>query len=166
MGTVLRAGAIYVIVWLIFRLSGRRTMSQLTTFDFVLLLLCSEAVQQALLGRDFSVTGAMLVVLTFVELEGVATWLRAKFKRFEKVMEGVPLVILEDGELIPGRLKRESIDVGDILHAARRQQGLSGLEDVRHAVLEPSGEISIVPKGSPPGRLELDGDDVDGVGGA
>lgn len=160
MSTVLRAAAIYAIVLVIFRLAGRRTMSELTTFDLVLLLLCGEAVQQALLGHDFTVTGAVLVVLTFVVLEGAATMVRARFPLFDRLLEGPPLVIVRRGVLLRRRMREESIDLDDILHAARQSHGLSRLSQVRHAVLEPNGQISIIPEDSTPDdELELGDED-------
>lgn len=145
MDMVLRACAIYAVVWLIFRLAGRRTMAQMTTFDFVLLLVCGEATQQGLLGEDYTVTNAAIVVLTLVVLDHICTTIRARSTRLERIMEGSPVLIMENGRLVPERMKRERIDVEDILHAARHSHGLSRLEQIRHAVLEPSGGISIIP---------------------
>lgn len=150
MDMVLRPAAMYALVWLIFRLAGRRTMSQMTTFDFVLLLICGEATQQALLGEDFTVTNALVVVTTLVVMDGAATRLRARFKSFERVMEGLPLLVLEDGRLRRDHLDRERIDEEDILHAARQSHGISRLSQIKHAVLEPSGGISIIPVDEPP----------------
>ncbi len=145
MDMVLRACGIYGVVWLIFRLAGRRTMAQLTTFDFVLLLVCGEATQQALLGDDFTFTNAAIVVLTLVVLDDLCTSLRARSQRLERVMEGSPVLLVEEGRLLRDRMRQERVDVEDILHAARQTHGLSRLEQVRHAVLEPSGGISIIP---------------------
>lgn len=147
MDMIIRGAAMYAMVWAIFRLSGRRTMGEMTTFDFVLLLICGEATQQALLGEDYSVTNAAVVVLTLVCADRVLTWVRAVSPRAERVMEGLPLIIMADGEPLQDRMKREHVDEQDILHAARQAHGLSRLDQVKHAVLETSGKISIMPRG-------------------
>jgi uncharacterized membrane protein YcaP (DUF421 family) len=149
MDMVLRGASIYCVVWLCFRLSGRRTMAQMTTFDFVLLLICGEATQQALLGNDFSITNAAIVVLTLIGLDLVLTSLRARLPALERVMEGRPLVIMSRGRPLKDRMARERIDVEDILHVARHTHGISRLDEIEHAVLETSGGISIIPARRP-----------------
>jgi uncharacterized membrane protein YcaP (DUF421 family) len=146
MDMILRGAAIYIVVWLCFRLVGRRTMAEMTTFDFVLLLICGEATQQALLGDDFSLTNAAIIVLTLVSMDGALTALRARFPRLERIMDGLPLVIMRDGKLLRDRMAKERIDAEDIMHEARNSHGLERLSDIKHAVLEPSGGISIIPR--------------------
>jgi uncharacterized membrane protein YcaP (DUF421 family) len=145
MDMILRGGAMYVLVWGIFRLSGRRTMAQMTTFDFVLLLICGEATQQALLGDDFSMTNAVGVVLTLVCMDRVVAAFRARSRPFEQIVEGLPLLIMADGKPFEERMKRERVDAEDILHAARQSHGLGSLDQIKYAILEASGEISIIP---------------------
>lgn len=148
MDMILRGLAIYLGVWLMLRLTGRRTMSQTTTFDFVLLLIIGEATQQALLGNDFSVTNAVVVVLTLITLDRVVTVWHVRSKRFERIVEGVPVVLLKNGRPLEKPMRREHVDEQDILHAARHDHGIATLAGVRHAVLEPSGGISIIPEKS------------------
>lgn len=146
MDMILRGIAVYFCVWVMLRLTGRRTMSQTTTFDFVLLLIIGEATQQALLGNDFSVTNAVIVVLTLITIDRVITAWRVRSKRFERVIEGLPVVIMERGRPLSEPMKREHVDEQDILHAARHDHGIASMDGVRHAVLEPSGGISIIPE--------------------
>ncbi|HZW08549.1 MAG TPA: YetF domain-containing protein [Phycisphaerales bacterium] len=146
MDMIVRGAGIYAVVWLCFRLAGRRTMAEMTTFDFVLLLICGEATQQALLGDDFSLTNAAILVLTLVSMDGALTALRVRFHGLERVMEGLPLVLIRDGKMLHDRMAKERIDQEDILHEARSAHGLERLEDIKHAVLEPSGGISIIPR--------------------
>lgn len=148
MDMILRGACIYVVVWLLFRIAGRRTMAQMTTFDFVLLLICGEATQQALLGPDYSVTNAAFVVLTLVSMDLAMTALRARFHRLERIMEGLPMLIVKNGEPLHERMAKERVDEEDVLHEARHSHGLRHLDQVQHAVLEPSGGISIIPKGN------------------
>jgi uncharacterized membrane protein YcaP (DUF421 family) len=146
MDAVIRAVAVYVFVWLVFRIAGQRTLSDATTFDFVLLLIIAEATQQALLGEDFSLTNAFLVITTLVGIDILMSLLKERFPRVDRAMEGEPVVIVENGRPIEKRMMRARVDRGDVLEAARRLQGLERMDQIKYAVLEPSGGITIVPK--------------------
>lgn len=146
MDAVLRGLGVYVVIWLVLRLTGRRTMSEVTTFDFILLLIIGEATQQALLGEDFTVTNAAIVILTIVMLDDVLTMLRSGFPAFERIMDGIPVLVMKDGKPLTDRLKRERIDQDDILHSAREVHGIERMDEVESAVLEPSGGISVIPR--------------------
>ncbi len=146
MDEVLRAVGIYATLLVIFRITGKRTLAETTPFDLVLLLIFSEALQNALIDDDNSVTAAITVILTLVVVNIAMSELREHSSRAERVLEGVPIVIMEDGKLLVDRMEHTRVDVGDILAAARQTQGIEHLEDVRLAVLERSGAISIVPK--------------------
>lgn len=148
MDAVLRAAAIYVVILVILRLSGKRTLSEMTTFNFVLLLIVSEATQQALLGEDFSLTMAALVILTLVAIDRMADFLRYRWKRLDRVTEGIPVLIVERGRPIQEVMDREHVDLEEILQAARETQGLARLDQIEYAVLETSGGISIIPRQS------------------
>jgi uncharacterized membrane protein YcaP (DUF421 family) len=146
MDSVLRALSIYVFLLVIFRVAGKRTMAQITVFDFVLLLIISEATQQAMIGQDFSITNAILVITTLVGAERGLTWVQHRFKSVDRLLDGLPLVLVEDGKPFEDRLKQERVDISEILAAARQTQGLARLDQIKYAVLEQSGGISIVPK--------------------
>ncbi len=148
MDAVLRAAAVYIFMVVVFRLAGRRTLSDMTSFDFVLLLIVAEATQQALLGEDFSLTNAFLVVITLVGIDIFLSVLKDRFPRLERAIEGMPVIILENGQPIKDRMSRARVDESDILEAARESQGLERLEQIKYAVLESSGSISIIPKES------------------
>lgn len=145
MDSVLRGLAMYVFVWLILRLTGRRTFAQMTAFDFVLLLIVGEATQQALLGDDFSVTNGVLVVLTLVAIDVALSKLSTMWKQFDRVLDGMPILIVKDGEILQERLDKERVTEEEILHAARERHGVENLGQVKHAVLDQSGGISVVP---------------------
>lgn len=145
MDIILRALVIYLILMVLFRLSGKRTLSQVTTFDLVLLLIISEATQQALLGDDFSITTAALAVLTLVSLDRVADLLKSRSTAFSRLAEGAPLVLVEHGRPLQERLRKEHISTDDILASARKSQGLLRMDQIEYAVLESSGGISIIP---------------------
>lgn len=146
MDSVLRGVAIYTFLLLIFRIAGRRTLAQLTNFDLVLLLLIGESTQQGLLGNDFSITNAFVVVLTLVGMDvGISLW-KQRSPQLEKLVEGMPLVIVEDGKPLKDRMYKARVDESDILTAARTLQGLERMDQIKYAVLERSGGISIIPK--------------------
>ena len=146
MELVLRTIAIYLVLLVLFRLAGKHTLAEATTFELVLLLVISEAVQQALVGDDFSVTTAILVITTFVTFDIVMSLIQYRFARVDRLVDGLPLVILADGELLDEPSRKSRVNVSEVLHAARAQHGIERLDQVRYAVLERSGEISIIPK--------------------
>ena len=146
MDIVLRGFTIYIFLLIIFRLCGKRSLAQITTFDFVLLLLVSEATQQALLGDDFSVSNAFLLIVTLVGLDiGLSLW-KQWSPTMERLLEGKPLLIVEHGKLLKEHMVKERVDEADILAAARELQGLERLEQIKYAVLERDGVISIIPQ--------------------
>ncbi|MDB4884761.1 MAG: rane protein [Gemmatimonadetes bacterium] len=146
MYSVLRGAAVYLLLLLIFRVAGKRTLSEITTFDFVLLLIISEAVQQALIGIDNSMTNAMLVVLTLVGLDIGLSVLKQRSKWLERLLDPRPIVIVADGVLQKEAAMRERVDEDDVLSAARCLHGLERMEQVKHAVLESGGKISVIPR--------------------
>jgi uncharacterized membrane protein YcaP (DUF421 family) len=148
MDSVLRAATIYIALMLIMRVAGKRSLAQITTFDFVLLLIIGEATQQALLGQDYSVTNAIVVIITLVMMDIGLSFIKRESKTIDKVLDDVPLVIVEDGVALKDRMDKARVDEEDVLSAARHLQGLERLDQIRYAVLERSGGISIVPKKS------------------
>jgi uncharacterized membrane protein YcaP (DUF421 family) len=146
MDSVLRALTVYVFLLVIFRVAGKRTMAQVTVFDFVLLLIISEATQNAMIGQDYSLTNSMLVISTLIAAERGLTWVQRRFKKIGRLLDGLPLVLVEDGKPFEDRLKQERVDEEDILAAARQTQGLARMDQIKYAVLEQTGGISIVPK--------------------
>lgn len=146
MEAILRAAAVYLALLVIFRLMGKRTLAQVTAFDLILLLIVSEATQQALLGEDFSITMALLVVVTLVGLERVADYLGWRFPRVGRVIEGSAEVLIERGVALDDRLRRHHISMDEVLQQARATQGLRRLDEIDYAILERSGRISIIPK--------------------
>jgi len=146
MQSVLRAVAIYGFLLLIFRVTGKRSLAQITAFDFVLLLIIGEATQQALLGDDFSVINAWIVIGTLMFLELGLSLVKSWWPALDPILESTPLVIVENGRLLQDRTAHERVDVEDVLAAAREHHGLQRLEEIKYAVLERSGGISIVPQ--------------------
>jgi uncharacterized membrane protein YcaP (DUF421 family) len=146
MSVVLRSCAIYVFLIVIFRIAGKRSLAHVTTFDFVLLLIIGEATQQALLGEDFSLSNAFLVIITLVGLDvGLSLW-KQRSPKMDRLLDDMPLVIVENGQPLKERMEKARIDQEDVLAAARERQGLERMEQIKYAVLERGGGISIIPK--------------------
>lgn len=146
MDLVLRGLIIYLFLLLIFRIAGRRSMAQMTNFDFVLLLIISEATQQSMLGEDYSLTGGMIVIATLIAVDIGMSLLKRALPAAAKWIDGVPTVLIEDGHLHRDRMKKARVDESDILNDARALQGLERLDQIKYAVLERNGEITVVPK--------------------
>jgi uncharacterized membrane protein YcaP (DUF421 family) len=145
MESVLRGAAIYIFLLLIFRVSGKRSLSQITTFDFVLLLIVGESTQQALLGNDFSVINAFIVIATLFVLEHGLSKLKRWWPALDHAAESLPLILIDNGEVMKSRMDREEVDLGEVLAAAREHHGIERLEEIKYAVLERSGGISNTP---------------------
>ncbi len=146
MDSVVRALAIYAILLIIFRISGKRSLAQITTFDFVLLLVIGEATQQALLGDDFSMTNAFIVILTLLGLDIALSLLKQRSPKIELLLDDTPLIIVENGRPLKERMDKARIDESDVLTAARELQGLERMDQIKYAVLERSGGVSVIPK--------------------
>ncbi len=146
MEPVIRAAVIYFVLLAVFRIAGNRSIAQLTAFDFVLLLIVSESIQQALVSDDFSMTNAFLLVITLVGLDIMLSLWKQRFPRIEKVLDGVPVLLVHEGRKHEDRMKKERVDEGDIMAAARAKQGIERMDQIKHAVVEANGGLSIIPK--------------------
>ncbi len=144
--SIARALATYFVLLLIFRISGKRTLGDITTFDAVLLLIISEAVQQALIDGDESMTNAFLIVLTLVAADIVMQKLSMRSQKVDKLLNGVPLVLVEEGRLLKDRMDKVRVSEDDIMEQARAIHGLERMDQVKYAVLERNGGITIVPR--------------------
>jgi uncharacterized membrane protein YcaP (DUF421 family) len=142
---IVRALVVYILIFVILRVADKRTMGEMTAFDLVLLLIISEAVQNALLNDDHSITGSMLVVFTLVLTDVLVSLGTNKFGTFDRLINGIPLIILENGKPLLDRMNKARLQEDDILDAARKTQGLERIDQIKYAVLEKDGSISIVP---------------------
>jgi uncharacterized membrane protein YcaP (DUF421 family) len=146
MDSVIRGVAIYLFLLVMFRISGKRTLGEMTPFEFVLVLIIGEASAQAMMWDDFSMINAFLVIITLVGIDVGLSLLKQRSKRLEKMIDSVPLVIVENGKLLKDRMEKARVDEADILEKARELQGLERLDQIKYAVVERSGGISIIPK--------------------
>ncbi|MBH3441609.1 MULTISPECIES: DUF421 domain-containing protein [Pseudomonas] len=146
MDAVLRAAAVYLVVFIIFKIAGRRTLAEITTFDFVLLLIIGEATQQALLGDDFSVTNAALIIVTLVVIDIGLSLVKERSPKLARFIDGMPMIIVENGQVLKARLNKVRLAEEDLLEAARTTHGLERMDQIKYAILEKNGAISIIPK--------------------
>ena len=146
MDSIVRGCVVYLFLLVVFRIAGKRSLGQITTFDLVLTLIVSEAVQQALLSEDASMTNRFLVVITLVSVDIALSILKHRYPKLKNMIDGRPVVILRDGKLLRAPLDRERVEEGDILASARFHSGIGRLADIRDAVLEENGGISVIPR--------------------
>jgi uncharacterized membrane protein YcaP (DUF421 family) len=145
MDLVLRAAIVFLLIFLITRVIGRRELGQLEPFDLILLVVIGDLVQQGVTQSDNSLTGVVLVIATICLLTVLMSFLEYRVPRLRPLLSGEPLVLVEDGEVVERNLRRQRITVEELAAQARIQQ-IAHLADVRFAVLETSGEISFIPK--------------------
>ena len=146
MDSVLRGLAVYFGLLIIFRLAGRRSLAQMTPFDLVLALIISETLQQAMVGNDQSVVNALILVLTLVGSATLMSILKIKSTRIERLVDGLPVLAIENGKLHEDRMGMMRVDPDDIMAAARELQAIEKLEDIQHVIVENSGKITVIPK--------------------
>jgi uncharacterized membrane protein YcaP (DUF421 family) len=144
METILRTLAVYGFLLVIFRLAGKRAMADTDTFDFVVLLIISEATQQALVGDDYSLTTAFLVITTLIGCGLLLAVIKQRSSGAARILDGLPVVIIDDGKLLHDRMAKLHVDEQDVLEAGRCQEGIGTIEEIRYAVLERNGQISVV----------------------
>lgn len=144
---ILRAGAIYFFLLFLFRITGKRSLGQVTMFDFVLLLIISETTQEIFKGEDYySVMNAYIAIVTLFFLDILLSKLKNKSKTLDKILDDVPVVVFANGHCFQERMKKEDIEASDIMAAARSSHGLERMDQIKYAVLELDGTISIIPK--------------------
>lgn len=145
MDIVIRAVVIFAFLLFVTRIVGRRELSTMQPFDLILLIVIGDLVQQGVTQSDHSVTGAILAAGTFAVLTVVVSYTSFRFPRMRPVIEGEPLILIEDGKPIERNLRRERITL-DELAAEGREQGLAKLDQVQWAVLETGGRINFIRK--------------------
>jgi uncharacterized membrane protein YcaP (DUF421 family) len=145
MDLILRATIIFVFVYLITRVVGRRELGSTEPFDLILLVVLGDLIQQGVTQSDNSVTGAVLVISTLAILTVGVSYLSVRVPRLRPLLDGEPLILVENGKPNTQNLRRQRLDLGEVLAEARLQQ-VAQLADIKWAILESSGQISIIPK--------------------
>ncbi len=142
---VARASVVYVAVLALLRVAGKRELGQMTPFDLVVILVIANAVQNAMTGPDTSLVGGLIVATTIVALNAVVSRFRRQLPFFERALTGTPTLLVHDGEIIEAHLAREGVTREEVEMAAR-EHGIDDLKEVRSAVLEIDGSISVIPR--------------------
>jgi uncharacterized membrane protein YcaP (DUF421 family) len=150
---VIRTILVYLAVLIGLRLAGKREIGQMTVFDLVVLLLIANAVQNAMVGPDTSLTGGVLAAIVLLILNAIVARLRLRWPRLKRWVEGTPTLLVLHGEIIPAHMQKEGVD-SETLETALREHGVSSLKEVEIAVLEIDGSISIVPIGEHTHRVK------------
>jgi uncharacterized membrane protein YcaP (DUF421 family) len=145
MDLVIRAAVVFGFIFLVTRIAGRRQLSEMEPFDVILLVVLGDLVQQGITQSDESVTGTLIVISTITLLSVLVGWLSFRFARVRLITEGEPIILISDGQIVEANLRRERLTRNDLEEEARRQQ-LASLDQVRWAILEDGGSISIIPK--------------------
>jgi uncharacterized membrane protein YcaP (DUF421 family) len=145
MDIALRAVFLYAFVVLLMRVMGRRELSTLSAPDLVLLVVLGDTIQQGLTQDDYSVTGAVIAISTIAALQVGTSYLSYRSRRARRVLEGEPIVIIQDGKLIDRNLKRERLRLDELAEGMRAQQ-IASVEDVEWGILESNGTMSFIPK--------------------
>ena len=145
MDSVIRALVTFLFLLIVFRVAGKRTLGDMSPFELVILLIISETTQEAMLDEDHSMTNAGIAIITLVAAGVLMSVLKEKWPGFQRATTGAPLLLIENGKVRHDRLNHARIGVDEIMAAARKDHGLERLSQIKHAVLEAGGGISIIP---------------------
>jgi uncharacterized membrane protein YcaP (DUF421 family) len=145
MDIALRAVVLYAFLIFLMRVLGRRELSSLSAVDLVLLIVLGDAIQQGLTQDDYSVTGAVIAVSTIGAMQVLTSYLTFKSRRARNILEGEPIVIVQDGKVIERNMSRERMTAEEIAEAMRVQQ-IGTFDEVAWAILESNGSISFIKK--------------------
>jgi uncharacterized membrane protein YcaP (DUF421 family) len=143
MDIVLRATVIFFGLYVLVRLLGKRELAQLTPFELIVLVVTGDLIQQGVTHNDFSLTASLLAVATFAFWASVLSWITYLSRRAERILEGEPRVIVRDGKILEGNLRRDRLTPAEI-ESEMRLAGIAHLEDVAWAIVEPRGRISFI----------------------
>jgi uncharacterized membrane protein YcaP (DUF421 family) len=151
MDIVLRATVIFLALYVLMRLLGKRELGQMTPFELIVLVVIGDLIQQGVTQNDFSLTGAIIAVSTIAFWALVMSWASYAWPRAERLLEGEPRVIVRDGEVIEANLRRNRLTVSEI-ESEMRLTGISRMTDVAWAILEPRGKISFIQRSDTDGE--------------
>lgn len=145
MDIVARAAVMFVVLYLLLRIMGKRELGQMTPFELVVMVVLGDLIQQGVTHNDFSLTGAILATATFAFLAIAMSWLTYLFPRAEKLLDGEPRVVIRDGALLKENLRRDRITQSEV-ESEMRLAGIAHMEQVAWAILETQGKISFIKK--------------------
>ncbi|MEO5668357.1 MAG: YetF domain-containing protein [Bdellovibrionota bacterium] len=157
---VVRAGAVFLFVLILLRLSGKRQVGQMSATDLVAIMLISNAVQNSMNGGDNSLTGGLILAVVLIAMSWSISVLSYRSKKFRDLFEGVPTLLIHKGKVVEANLKKELISLAD-LRILLRKQGVQHIHDVKTAILESDGSLSVAHVGDAPVELVPNEDSLD-----
>jgi uncharacterized membrane protein YcaP (DUF421 family) len=140
---IVRTAIVYAFLLISFRLAGKRQLGQMSPFDLVVLLVVSNAVQNALIGEDNSLGGGLLGAGVLLVVNGAVAWLSSRHRRFGRLVESTPTILVRHGRVCMDSLRHELMTLPE-LRAALRREGVASVADVRYAILEEDGNVSVI----------------------
>jgi uncharacterized membrane protein YcaP (DUF421 family) len=143
MEIVLRAAAIFLFLWMITRVIGKKELAEMSAFELVLIVTIGDLVQQGVTQEDMSVTGSMLAVGTIALLVVAMSYIGFQWRGSDRIIEGVPVIVVDDGSILSEVIAVERLSEEEVVSSARAQ-GIEDLRQVRYGVLEPDGSFSFV----------------------
>jgi uncharacterized membrane protein YcaP (DUF421 family) len=148
MDLAIRAAVIFIFILVVTRLMGKRELASLEPFDLILLVVLGDLVQQGVTQDDYSVTGAFIVIAVIAVLQVSMSFLSFRYRTMRRVLEGEPIVIIQDGKPIDRNMRRERLAIDEVMEQARTSAQIVHLDDIQFAIVENSGTISFIPKSS------------------
>ncbi|KTR83772.1 membrane protein [Novosphingobium barchaimii] len=158
MDIIARATVLFFVMYLLLRMLGKRELSQVTPFELVLLIVMGDLVQQGITHNDFSMTGAALAIFTIAFWSLALSWISYLSPRAERMLEGVPRVLIRNGEIIEPNMRRDRLTRAE-LEIEMRLAGIARISDVAWGILEPNGKISFIGRTDEPSSRQEDEDD-------
>lgn len=138
-----RAAAVYVALSLMLRLAGKRELGQMSVFDFVVVLIIANAVQNAMVGADTSLTGGLIAALTIIVVNRLVSWVDVRVGGLDRKLMGSPTLLVHNGQFVLDHMRREGITIDEVMMAIR-EHGIGSLQDVQSVVLEVDGTMSVI----------------------
>jgi uncharacterized membrane protein YcaP (DUF421 family) len=142
---VVRTAIVYLFLVVVMRISGKREVGQMSILELIVILIISDAVQNSMVGENTTIWGGLVAVLTLLGLDAALKRFTHRSRRVRHVIEGEPRLLVRDGRLLMKALDEEGVEAEEV-RAAVRSHGLARIEDVRIAVLEVDGSISVIPR--------------------
>lgn len=142
---IIRSVAVYGFLLVAFRLTGKRQLGQMTAFDLIVLLIISNVLQNAAIGNDNSLGGGLLGASVIVILNSVLAWLTYRHRRLERIIDNSPTILVKHGHVLRANLDQERMSLSE-LRAALRREGIVSMSEVRYAILEEDGHVTVIPR--------------------
>jgi len=146
---ILRSVAVYGFLLVAFRIAGKRQLGQMTAFDLIVLLIISNVLQNAAIGNDNSLGGGLLGATVIILLNLLIAWMTFRHKRLERIVEDSPTILVKHGHVLRANLAREFMSMAE-LRASLRKEGVATMSEVRYAILEEDGHVTVIPRKSTP----------------